>query len=175
MNRNMVSTITGTRASGQQRIAQFNEPAGVAVDGDGNVIVADLGNDRICKVTPQGQVTTLAGTDKGGHPDEEGTIAQFNWPCGVTVDGGGNVIVADTINHRIRKITPQGQVSTLAGTGGVGFRDGEGTIAQFCHPWGVAVDEGGNVIVADTANNRICKITPQGQVSTLAGNGKMGH
>jgi DNA-binding beta-propeller fold protein YncE len=174
-----VSTLAGTGEGGYRdgegTIAQFNTPTGVAVDGDGNVIVADWGNHCIRKITPQGQVSTLAGTGMKGHRDGEGTIAQFNSPRGVAVDGGGNVIVADRQNHLIRKITPQGQVSTLAGTGGVGFRDGEGTIAQFCHPWGVAVDEGGNVIVADTANNRICKITPQGQVSTLAGNGKMGH
>jgi DNA-binding beta-propeller fold protein YncE len=156
-------------------VAQFNLPIGVAMDDDGNVIVADAWSHRICKITQQGEVSTLAGTDVGGHQDGEGTVAQFRWPSGVAVDGGGNVIVADNHNHRIRKITPHGRVSTLAGTGEWGHRDGEGTIAQFNWPRGVAVDGGGNVIVTDMFNHRIRKITQQGHVSTLAGTGSEGY
>jgi len=178
MNRNTVSTIAGTRISGHQdgegNVAKFNEPFGVAVDEDGNIIVADAQNNRVRKITPQGQVFTLAGTGKQGYRDGEGTVAQFYLPCGVAVDGGGNVIVGDTMNNCIRKITPQGHVSTLAGNGEWCYRDGEGNAAQFDEPCGVAVDGGGNVIVADAFNHRIRKITPQGHVSTLAGTDEEG-
>jgi sugar lactone lactonase YvrE len=158
----------------------FTYPCGVAVDGDGNAFVTDFCNHRIYKVTPQGQVSTLAGGTSGSKNDKEGdqdgevpVIAnQFSHPTGVAVDGDGNIIVADTNNHRIRRITPHGHVSTLAGTGRRGYRDGEGTVALFNHPTGLAVDEDGNIIVADTNNHCIRKITPQGQVFTLAGIGK---
>jgi DNA-binding beta-propeller fold protein YncE len=174
-----VSTLAGTGEEGyldgEGTVAQFNGPAGVAVDGGGNVIVADAVNHRIRKITPEGQVSTLAGSGEAGEENGEGTIAEFNWPSGVAVDEDGNVIVADTENHSIRVITPQGLVSTLAGTGEEGYEDGEGTWAEFCFPFGVAVDGDGNVIVADTDNHCIRKITPQGQVSTLAGTGEKGH
>eukprot|EP00242_Pyramimonas_sp_CCMP2087_P004962 CAMPEP_0198220164 /NCGR_PEP_ID=MMETSP1445-20131203/77877_1 /TAXON_ID=36898 /ORGANISM="Pyramimonas sp., Strain CCMP2087" /LENGTH=120 /DNA_ID=CAMNT_0043897841 /DNA_START=253 /DNA_END=611 /DNA_ORIENTATION=- len=114
-------------------------------------------------------VSTVAGTPAKGHQNGEGIVAQFLMPTGVAVDEDGNIIVADTDNHCIRRITPQGLVSTLAGTGEAGYLDGEGTVAQFNGPAGVAVDGGGNVIVADAVNHRIRQITPEGQVSTLAG------
>jgi DNA-binding beta-propeller fold protein YncE len=175
----LVSTLAGTGEKGHQdgegTVARFNTPCGVAVDGDGNVIVGDTRNHRIRKITPQGHVSTLAGTGEMGHEDGEGTVARFNMPCGVSVDGDGNVIVADRDNHRIRKITPLGLVSTLAGNGEEGHQDGEGTVAQFDFPQGVAVDGEGNVIVADRDNHRIQKITPHGHVSTLAGTGEVGH
>jgi hypothetical protein len=174
-----VSTLAGTGERGhldeEGTVAQFAYPGGVAVDGDGNVIVADQDNHRIRKITPQGHVSTLAGTGVRGHRDGKGTAAQFYQPNGVAVDGDGNVIVADTSNYLIRKITPQGHVLTLAGTGARGHRDGEGTVAQFDQPWGIAVDGDGNVIVADKCNHRIRKITPQGHVSTLAGTDVRGH
>jgi DNA-binding beta-propeller fold protein YncE len=163
----------------QSNEVAFKYPCGVAVDGDGNnIFVADFSSHRIYMVTPQGQVSTLAGgtgsnPQEGCHRDGEGTIARFNHPMGVAVDGDGNIIVADTNNHRIRRITPRGHVSTLAGTGCKGYGDGEGTVAHFNNPTGVAVDEDGNVIVADMNNHCIRKITPQGQVSTLAGTGKV--
>jgi DNA-binding beta-propeller fold protein YncE len=118
------------------------------MDEDGNdILVADQYNNCIRKITPQGHVPTLASTGEMGHRDGEVTIAQFAYPIEVAVDASGNVIaVADSHNRRIHKITPQGQVST----GEAGLRDREGTIAVFCKPCGVAVDEGGNVIVADT-------------------------
>jgi DNA-binding beta-propeller fold protein YncE len=106
-------------------------------------------------------VSTIAGSCASAHRDGEGTaVADLQWPRGVAVDGDRNVIVADKFNHRIRKITPQGHVSTLAGTGEKGFRDGEGTVARFNWPCGLAVDGSGNVIVADTNNDCIRKITP---------------
>jgi DNA-binding beta-propeller fold protein YncE len=140
------------------------------MDGHGNIIVADCGNNCIRKITLLGYVSTLAGIGEGDYRDGGGTAAQFSCPFGLAVDGDGNVIVADYNNHCIRKITPQGQVSTLAGTGQhQGHRDGEGTVAEFYGPWGIAVDGDGDFLVADFHNHRIRKITPQGQVSSLAG------
>jgi DNA-binding beta-propeller fold protein YncE len=189
MNCNTVSTISAivspnchqpegwtVIAASEFKHGLLNKPMGVAVDGDGNAIVADRGNHRICKITPQGQVSTLAGTGKEGHRDGEGNVSKFSHPNGVAVDGDGNLIVADEYNHCIRKVTPQGQVSTLAGTAGEkGYRNGEGAVAQFHYPCGVAVDGDGNIIVADEYNDRIRKITPQGHVSTLAGTGGVSH
>jgi sugar lactone lactonase YvrE len=190
-----VITLAGTGASGYQdgegTVAQFNFPTGVALDGDGNVIVADSVNNRIRKITPQGQVSTLAGSGQIGKRDDgDGSRAQFNNPMGVAVDGDGNVIVADTLNHRVRHITPQGQVFTLVGSSGqpsqnnsrnipptgpqvMSRQNGHGSVAQFEHPIGVAVDKDGNLLVADLYNQRIRKIKPHPRdardVSTLAG------
>ncbi len=136
--------------------AQFFNPFGVAVDASGNVIVADNGNQRIRKITPGGVVTTLAGSTRGSS-DATGASAQFSNPVGVAVDASGNVIVADYSNNRIRKVTPGGVVTTLAGST-QGFFDATGTSALFLYPSGVAVDASGNVIVADTYNNRIRKV-----------------
>jgi hypothetical protein len=172
----VVTTLAGTAGSsgsadGTGAAAQFLYPEGVAVDGSGAVYVADRGNFTIRKITPAGVVTTLAGTvGSSGNADGTGAAAQFNSPCGIAVDGGGNVYVADTGNHAIRKITPAGMVTTFAGTAGSrGWADGTGATAGFSSPGGVAVDGGGNVYVADTRNQTIRRITPGGVVTTLAG------
>ena len=169
----VVTTFAGSATAGsldgQGTAAQFNTPYGITVDSGGNFYVSDSGNHRIRKITPAGVVTTLAGDGTAGYLDGQGTAAQFNQPAGVAVDSGGNVYVAERGNKRIRKITPAGVVTTLAGDGTAGYLDGQGSAAQFNQPFGVAVDSSGNVYVADTLNNRIRKITSTGAVSTFAG------
>ena len=153
-----VTTLAGSTqgyADGTGAAAQFNNPKGVAVDGSGNVYVADQNNHRIRKiVVATGVVSTLAGST-AGYADGTGAAAQFNNPKGVAVDGSGTVYVADGNNQRIRKITATGVVSTVAGTGTVGYAEGTGAAAQFNSPYGVAVDGSGTVYVADQSNNRI--------------------
>ena len=167
-----MSTLAGSTEGfrdGVGTAAEFNNPYGVGVDSSGNLYVTVYGNHRIRKITATGEMSTLAGAGTSGSADGAGTAAQFYSPTGVTADSSGNVYVADLGNHRIRKITPEGLVSTLAGTGTQGFRDGAGTAAEFDHPVGVAVDAAGNVYVADYGNHLIRKITPAGEVSTFAG------
>jgi sugar lactone lactonase YvrE len=172
----VVTTLAGTAgvsgsANGTGPAAQFATPGNVAVDTGGNVYVADQLNDTIRKITPAGVVTTLAGVAAvSGHNDGAGTLAHFNNPYGIAVDGSGNVYVADTYNCTIREITPAGVVSTLAGTPGtIGSKDGTGAAAQFQYPTGVAVDGSGNVYVADVENDTIRKVTQGGVVTTIAG------
>jgi sugar lactone lactonase YvrE len=157
-------TIAGTAglsgsADGLGTNALFNHPAGLAVDGSGNVYVADFGNSTIRRITPAGSVITFAGAaGQAGNVNATGTNALFNQPEGVAVDSSNNVYVADYGNNIIRKITPAAVVTTFAGTAN-----------SFYQPGGVAVDGAGNVYVADTANNVIRKITPAGAVTILAG------
>jgi streptogramin lyase len=173
-----VSTFAGSGASGLANgmadTSSFNSPLGVAVDGSGNVYVADYGNDLIRKITPAGTVSTLAGSGATGADDGNPADATFDLPEGVAVDAADNVYVADNGNNLIRKITPAGVVSTLAGSGMAGSSNGTGTAASFNSPFGIAVDAAGNVYVADSGNNLIRKITPSGVVSTFAGNGSKG-
>lgn len=175
----VVTTFAGSSgvngyADGTGSAARFNSPTGVATDIAGNVYVADQGNRRVRKITPAGDVTTLAGGSACGSCDGTGSAAGFEQPVGVAVDSAGNVYVADATGNRIRKITPLAVVSTLAGNGSQGSADGVGTAATFLTPWGVAVDSAGNVYVADLGNNKIRKITPAAVVSTLAGTGLEG-
>ena len=173
----MVSTFAGTGIAGSSDVADsvtFNSPLGVAVDGSGNVYVADYENNLIRKITQAGIVSTLAGSGAKGADDGLDTAATFNLPEAVAVDAAGNVYVADNGNDLIRKITPAGQVSTFAGSGQTGKSDGPGTSASFNSPFGIAVDAAGNVYVADSGNNLIRKITPDGTVTTIAGSGSRG-
>jgi hypothetical protein len=172
----MVSTLAGSAgnygsSNGTGSAASFENPNGVAVDGSGNVYVADYMNSTIRKVTSAGVVTTLAGSPNDpGHSNGTGSAALFNGPNGVAVDGSGNVYVADTENQLIRKVTSAGVVTTIAGTATVtGSTDGPGTSALFNFPTSVAVDGSGNLYVADYSNFVIRKITPGEVVTTVAG------
>jgi len=151
--------------------ALFHLPSGIAVDMAGDLYVADTGNNTIRKITSAGVVSTVAGlAGASGGTDGTGSNVRFWTPFGVALDSAGNVYVADTLNNTIRKITPLGAVSTLAGlSGNPGRADGIGIRARFRNPWGVAVDSANNVYVADTSNDTIRKITPAGVVTTLAG------
>lgn len=172
----VVSTLAGTAGvtgstDATGAAARFNSPRGIATDSAGNVYVGDTLNFTIRKITPKGEVTTLAGTAGiFGSTDGTGAAASFNFPNGVATDGDGNVYVADTNSPAIRKITPAGVVTTLAGTPNVwGSTDGTGPAASFEIPIGVATDSAGNVYVGDFAAMTIRKITPAGVVTTLAG------
>jgi sugar lactone lactonase YvrE len=171
-----VTTLAGTpdatgNSDGTGNSAAFDSPSDVAVDPAGNTYVADNDNNTIRKISPAGEVTTLAGAPgESGNVDGVGINARFDDPEGIAVDAAGNVYVADTDNNTIRKITPAGLVTTLAGSPDeTGSADGIGVNARFDEPDGIAVDAAGNVYVADTDNSTIRKITPQGIVSTLAG------
>ena len=171
----VVSTFAGAPLqtganNGTTSLARFNGANGLAVDGSGNVYVADDGNHLVRAVTPSGSVTTLAGSGTSGTADGVGTAAQFRGGTGVAVDTTGNVYVADQSANTIRKITAGGIVTTLAGTAGTtGTTDGVGTNALFNLPYDVAVDSAGNVYVSDFFNCTIRQITPAGVVSTYAG------
>ncbi|HYP01154.1 MAG TPA: NHL repeat-containing protein [Pyrinomonadaceae bacterium] len=187
-----VTTLAGDGSPGAQDAqpatrARFQNPFGIAVDARGNVYVADAGeSNRIRKIaagdgtekeaTAASAVTTLAGGVEG-FADGAGGAASFNTPSGIAIDARGNLYVADTSNNRIRKVTPEGVVSTLAGDGATGSRDGAAGEAQFNSPVGIAVDERGErVYVADTYNDRIRLITTtDGQVRTLAGGSAPGY
>jgi hypothetical protein len=173
----IVSTFAGSGieklADGIGQQAAFKNPQKIAVDASGNMYVADQGNHCIRKITPEGLVTTFAGNGERGYADGNGASAQFNAPTGIAVDGNGNLYVADSGNHCIRKISSSGVVSTLAGMGGSGgFADGTGTAARFNYPYDVALDKSGNIFVADLNNNRIRKVTPSGVVTNFVGNGQ---
>ncbi len=167
-----VSTIAGSSESdfvdGASATARFSAPFGVAIDALSNIIVADENNHRIRSISTNGIVTTIAGSETG-FVDGVGSTARFASPTGVAIDASGNIIVADRNNHSIRRITPGGTVSTIAGDGTLGFIDGASATARFYNPFGVAIDALGNIIVADRSNNRIRKITPDETVSTIAG------
>ncbi len=173
-----VTTLAGSAspgsANGTGTTASFNNPTGLAVDASGNIYVTDTNNNMIRKIDPAGVVTTLAGSGSAGSADDTGTRASFNWPTGPAVDAAGNVYVADQGNNKIRKVSPAGVVTTLAGSGSQGWADGAGTEASFYGPAGVAVDSSGNVYEADAGNCEIRKISPTGMVSTLAGNPNYG-
>jgi trimeric autotransporter adhesin len=165
----ITSGVVTTLASG----GDLNAPVGLAVDAAGNVYAAGHISHKVHKVTPAGVLTTFAGSNQG-YLDGNGTAARLNTPLGVGVDAAGNVTVADTDNHRIRKITAAGVVTTLAGSGTPGFAEGTGAAAQFSAPYATAADAAGNVYVADSGNHRIRKISPAGVVTTLAGTGTQG-
>ncbi len=173
----VVTTLAGSPGStgstdATGAAARFNRPFGIAVDLSGNVFVSDFSaNHTIRKITPTGVVTTFAGSaGLAGSTDATGAAARFTNPTDLALDTAGNLYVADRGNHTVRKISPAGVVTTLAGSAGLsGSTDGAGSVARFNRPQGIAVDSSGNVFVSDSDNHTIRKITAAGVVTTLAG------
>jgi gliding motility-associated-like protein len=174
-NAQIVTTIAGILDSIGVRDdvalnATFNNPHGVEVDKYGNVYIADRYNHLIRKLDTNGIVTTIAGSGLKGSADGQGVLASFNEPWGITVADDGTIYVADTRNNKVRKISPTGLVSTLAGTGTYGVKDNVNPLqATFGNPLGIAVDKLGNLYIADHLTSIIRKIAVTGQVTTIAG------
>jgi sugar lactone lactonase YvrE len=175
-----VTTLAGSGSYGTLDAigtsASFFYPTGIALDGSGNLFVADMGSHRIRKIViSTGEVSTLAGNTQG-YVDAAGNLASFYRPNGLSADGSGQLFVSDYGNHRIRKIDiSTALVTTLAGSGSSAYADGLGTASSFYYPTGVAVDGIGNLFVADLINSRIRKVvTSTGGVTTLAGSGSIG-
>jgi sugar lactone lactonase YvrE len=169
-----VTTFAGVAAAigakdGTGQAARFFQPSSIVLDPSGNLFVADYSNALIRKITPAGVVTTVAGqTPHHGHTDGPAAQATFRVPFGVVADAAGNLYVSDTFNYVIRKITPAGSVSTLAGIPGTpGFANGPGESATFAYPQSIAIDANGNLYVADLLNAAVRKVTPAGVVSTF--------
>ena len=162
-----ITTFAGTGLrgfsgdGGPATSARLNNPYGVAVDGKGNVYIADLQNFRVRKVNPGGTITTFAGGGSSLGDGGPATSARVRNPHGVAVDGQGNVYIADRVDHRVRKVSPAGTISTFAGTGAGGFSGdgGPANSARLFAPWGVAVDGKGNVYIGDAQNYRVRKVT----------------
>ncbi|HCL83053.1 MAG TPA: hypothetical protein DIC22_03715 [Chitinophagaceae bacterium] len=173
-----VTTLAGQRiyhtVPGMDTAVRFDNPAGIAVDKSGNLYVADWANNLIRKISPDGKVFNFAGKGSPGAKDGAGSSASFYLPGGIALDAAGNLYVTDTYNNLIRRISPDGLVSTLAGKTARGFQNGKGPAASFSHPAGITTGPDGNIYVADAGNNRIRKITPDGVVSTFAGSGASG-
>ncbi len=170
-----VTTFAGTgnfgSSNGSALASTFGNPVGIERDPSSGIIyVADHLTHIIRKIDPAGNVSTLAGTAfLTGTANGQGAAARFNRPYGLEVDNNGNVLVADEWNHLIRRITPTGLVTTIAGSGMIGSQDGTSTAASFNYPWDVVVDADGNIFVADGYNDVIRKITPAGIVTTYVG------
>jgi len=160
---------------GPATLAQLDSPTGVAVDSAGNLYIPDSVNNRVRMVTAAGVISTVAGNGSFGFGGDGGpaTSAQLNFPSGVAVDSLGNIYFSDSANYRVRKVTPAGIISTVAGNGTAGFSGdgGPARSAQLDTPIGVAVDSAGNLYIADYYNYRIRRVTPSGIISTVAGNG----
>src|ERR1700752_1590127 len=169
-----VTTLAGGKegfADGVGPAASFNTPSALALGPGGNLFVADTGNNRIRKITPEGQVSTVAGDGTAGYVDGPLDKAQFNGPIGLAVSEGGDIYVADTYNDVIRMITTEGEVTTVAGGGTPGFADGEQKVALFDTPSGIIVTDS-SIIVADTGNRRLRKVSAEGSVTTLSISGE---
>ena len=169
-----VSTYAGSgdfnTVDGPAAQASFGNPQGLAFDKAGNLYVADTGLSKIRKISTSGEVSTVAGDGQEGFADcNLGSCARFFQPQAIALDSKGNLYITDARNQRIRKITPAGAVTTFAGTGYVGYADGQAEASMFNSPMGIAVDSKDNVYVADQNNRVIRKITPAGEVSTVAG------
>ena len=173
-----VTTFAGNNTTatvdGNGTAASFNNLTAIALAPSGDLYAAEFIGNRIRRITPAADVTTFVGTGAGGSVDGNAASATFTGPIAMTLDGAGNIYLAELNTALIRKITPSGDVSTLAGSGGFGFANGTGAAASFARPYGIAADAAGNLFVADSDNNRIRKVTPAGVVTTFAGSGAAG-
>ena len=175
----IITTIAGNGSAGYggdggpATSAALNLPYGVAVDLAGNVYIADLGNQRVRRIAPNGTITTVAGTGVKGSLGDGGLAenAQLMSPRNVAVDAAGNLYISEFEGHRVRLVSPSGKISTVAGTGIAGFRGDGGlaTTAQISYPAGLSVDRSGDIYLADSGNQRIRKIIPGGIISTVVG------
>ena len=181
----VISTVAGDGTfgfggdGGAATDAQLKLPYGVALDGAGNLYIADSGNDRIRKVDAAGVITTVAGDGTEGYGGDGGpaVAAQLDFPTGVALDDASNLYIADWVNDRIRKVDAAGVISTVAGDGTEGFGgdNGAATVAQLNSPYDVALDAAGNLYIADSSNHRIRKVDSAGVITTVAGDGTEGY
>jgi sugar lactone lactonase YvrE len=159
--------------------AEFNYPNHLVADDEGNLYIADTGNDRIRKIDTQGIVTTVAGTGIGGYSGDGGPAvkAQIDAPAAIAMDTAGNLFVADFFNHSVRKIDTDGIISTVAGTGEPGYNGDNipATKAMIGEPCGVAIDADGTIYIGDQVNGRVRAVTPDGIIHTVAGTGQRGY
>jgi sugar lactone lactonase YvrE len=177
----IVSTFAGSGKEGKENnsrgtMASFHGPSGMAFDKKGNLFVADIFNHQIRKISPIGEVSVYAGNGKQGFVNASIALnASFAFPVALAMDDAENLLVVDEGNHAIRKISKQGVVSSLAGSGIAGFHDdANGLKASFNQPNGIAIDATGNIFIADQLNHRIRKINREGAVSSFAGSGIAG-
>ena len=172
----VVTTFAGSgaqgAADGQGTAAQFRHPTGMCMDSTGNLYVVDNANNKIRRITPTGLVTTFAGSGVAGSADGTGVAATFNAPFGICIDSTGNFYVTNAAGNTIRKITPAGVVTTIAGSGAVGPLDGLGRAAAFGFPQGICIDRTGNIYFTANGNNMIFRMTPEGNVRRIAGSGQ---
>ncbi|GAA0366997.1 NHL repeat-containing protein [Streptomyces blastmyceticus] len=180
-----IATVAGNGAAGfisdggPGALTKLNNPIGVAVDKDGNLYIADRSNHRVRKVAPNGIITTIAGNGQAGYVSDGGpaTATPLNSPDGVAVDKDGNVYIADRANHRVRKVTRSGIITTIAGNGQAGYVSdgGPATATPLSSPYGLTVDRSGNLYISDHGNHRVRRVTPNGIITTVAGNGQGGY
>ncbi len=179
-----ISTVAGNGTQGYAgdgaaaSSAELNAPYAIKVDSAGNLYIADLGNFVVRKVTGT-TISTIAGNSQGGYSGDGGpaTAAMLNHPSGVALDSAGNLYIAEQLNHRIRKVDASGNITTVAGNGLAGYSGdgGLGIKAQLNAPLGIATDKAGNLYIADSANNVIRMLAPNGIITTIAGNGNGGY
>ena len=176
----VIATIAGNGSQlfsgdgGPATVASLFAPNGLAFDSTGNLFIADTRHNRIRRIASDGVITTVAGNGLETYNGEgAATSYALNGPVSIAFDAAGNLFIADTLNNRIRKVTPSGIMSTFAGTGIPGWADGPAARAVFSYPKGIAFDSAGNLFIADPGNNLIRKIDTAGAVSTVAGNGAL--
>jgi len=173
-----VSTYWGAgergNRDGDAATGRLNQPIALLALADGAVVIADAQNHSIRKLSPDGQLSTLAGTGSDGYQEGMTLQVEFNWPADLAADSAGNLYIADRYNHAIRRLSPQGEVKTLAGNGEAGSEDGTGKKAAFNEPMGIVMGPDQALYVSDSQNNLIRRVTLQGEVTTYAGSGLPG-